>query len=140
MGIEGVQFLEHPADIGIEARGDTRAIAFGRAAAALVSLIVDPSTIRTSVRKSIILHASDADQLLVRWLSEVLYLYDGTGFIAGTFEITICTPTQLEATVGGEAYDCTRHTTRLDVKAITYHQLAVLEDSHGWRVRAFLDI
>jgi SHS2 domain-containing protein len=135
-----VRYLDHPSDIGIEADGATCAQAFCRAAAALISLILDPSTVQSSVSRTITLHATDAEQLLVRWLSEILYLYDGQGFAPGDFQITVCTPTLLEATVAGEAFDAEKHTTRGDVKAITYHQTAVWRDGGTWHVRAYVDL
>jgi SHS2 domain-containing protein len=44
------------------------------------------------------------------------------------------------ATVRGEDLDATRHHTRLDVKAVTYHQLDIQEFAGQSRVRVFLDI
>ena len=140
MTLEGVRFLEHPSDIGIEARGASCAEAFSRVAAALVSLILDPSTVEASDRHTVSLHAPDVEQLLVRWLSEILYLYDGCGYVSKEFRISICTPTCLEASVSGEAFRPEKHTARMDIKAVTYHQLAVWQDAGGWGVRVYLDI
>ena len=140
MALAGVRFLDHPSDIGIEARGTTCEEAFTRAAGALVSLILDPSTVETSERRTITLQAADAEQLLVRWLSEILYLYDGQGFVPKEFLISLCTPARLEATVAGEPLRAGKHRVRLDIKAVTYHQLAVWQDNEGWGVRVYLDI
>jgi SHS2 domain-containing protein len=137
---EGSRFLDHPSDIGIEAHGATCAEAFERAASALISIILDPSTVAASERRTITLHATDFEQMLVRWLNEILYLYDGQGFVAVKFDISQCVPTLLEANVAGEGFDPRKHTPRTDVKAITYHQVAVFEESDGWHVRAFVDI
>jgi SHS2 domain-containing protein len=140
MVLEGIRFLEHPSDVGIEARGSTCAEAFSRAAAALISIILDPSGVGTTERRTVFLEASDAEQLLVRWLSEILYLYDGCGYVAKEFQIDDCTPTHLEAIILGEPLQRPKHTTRMDIKAVTYHQLAVWQDVEGWGVRVYLDI
>jgi SHS2 domain-containing protein len=140
MTIAGVRFLDHPSDIGIEARGATCAEAFTRAAGALVSLILDPSTVDASERRSITLQATDSEQMLVRWLSEILYLYDGQGFVPKEFTVSQCTPARLEATVAGEPLRAGKHHVRMDIKAVTYHQLAVWQDDEGWGVRVYLDI
>jgi len=132
--------LEHPSDIGIEARGNTMAEAFQKAAEGLVSLIVDITTVSASDSREILIRAPESSQLLVRWLSEILYFYDGQGFISGKFEISKISGTALTATVRGEPFISKKHKTRLDVKAVTYHQLLVSEDSNGALVRVYFDI
>jgi SHS2 domain-containing protein len=42
--------------------------------------------------------------------------------------------------VRGEPLDLERHSTRTDVKAVTYHQLSVRETAEGVVVTVFLDI
>jgi SHS2 domain-containing protein len=76
----------------------------------------------------------------MKWLTEVLYLYDGQGFAAGHFVISELSSTRLKATLSGEPFDAIKHAPRLDVKAVTYHQLLVEEAAEGARVRVFLDI
>jgi SHS2 domain-containing protein len=137
---EGVRILEHPADIGIEARGSTSVEAFGRAAAALLSLVVDPSTVASREQRRVSVQAADREQLLFRWLSEVLYLYDGAGFVSKEVQVTAWTPTSLEALLTGEPFRPGKHITRTDIKAVTYHQLSVWQDADGWGVRVYVDI
>ena len=84
--------------------------------------------------------AADIEQLLVKWLAEVLYLYDGQRFVGKEFTIEEMTPHRLKATVRGEQFSVTKHRTKMDVKAITYHQLIVRQDKDGGLVRVFLDI
>jgi SHS2 domain-containing protein len=132
--------LEHPADLGIEATGATLAEAFENAAAALMSIILDTSTVQLRETREITLFASDREQLLVKWLSEVLYLYDGQRFVGKEFKVLPIAETRLQASVRGEAFATEKHSTRLDVKAVTYHQLKIEEDAHGARVVVYLDI
>lgn len=131
--------LDHPSDLGIEATGATLADAFASAAAGMMSVIVDPSTVNAVEQRPVHVSASDIGQLLVRWLSEVLYLYDGGRFIACRFDVRQLTATALDAVIHGEMLDLARHRTRLDVKAVTYHQL-LIEETTGARVRVYLDI
>ncbi len=140
MILDGVRFLDHPSDIGIEARGVSCAEAFSRAAAAFMSLILDPTAVDAAERRTIVLDATDVEQLLVRWLSEILYLYDGCGYVSSEFRISVCTPGHLEATIFGEPIQPEKHKVRMDIKAVTYHQLAVWRDADGWGVRVYLDI
>lgn len=137
---ERFRILDHPADLGIEARGETPGSTFEHAAEGLMSVILDPDSIREIDSRTIGIEAADIEQLAVRWLSEVLYLYDGRGFACKTFTVTDMTPVSLQATVRGEMLDPERHRTRLDVKAITYHQLLFREGRDGFVLRVYIDI
>lgn len=134
------RILEHPADLGIEAHGGTLEEAFVQAAVGLVSIILDPATVEPRQTKEVHLRRADLEQLLVKWLSEILYLYDGQGFVGKEFEIVRLTENELDAKVRGEPLDLQKHRTRLDVKAVTYHQLQIQHTDHGVRVQVYLDI
>ena len=136
----GYVLLDHPADVGIEAFGKDLARAFEQAALALMSIILDPEKIECTQSRAITLEGADPPHLLVKWLTEILYLYDGQSFAAGKFIISELTLTRLGATIVGESFDERKHAPRLDVKAITYHQLLVEEVATGARIRVFLDI
>lgn len=137
---KGFTILDHPADMGIEARGNSLAEAFERAAEALMSIILDLSSADIRESRSIEVAASDYEHLLVKWLTEILYLYDGEEFVGKTFRINELSQTALKATVQGEPLDANKHRTLLDVKAITYHQLSVFEKKEEAVVRVYLDI
>jgi SHS2 domain-containing protein len=134
------KILEHPSDLGIEARGASLAEAFQNAAQGLMSIILDLSSVEPSEERELAINSSDLDQLLVNWLSEILYLYDGQRFICRDFIIQKLTPTGLKAKVRGEIFSENTHRTKLDVKAVTYHQLFVQENKNGGLVRVYLDI
>ena len=136
----GFTILDHPADLGIEAYGQTLAESFEQAALGLISVILDPATVEPFEARAVDLDAVDTEQLLVKWLAEILYLYDGQHFVPVKFSICSISQSHLQASLWGETFSEEKHLTRLDVKAITYHQLLVRQDENGSRVRVFLDI
>ena len=136
----GYRILDHPADLGIEAHGKTLPEAFEQAARGLTSVILDRDSIRRVESRPVRIEAGDRQQLLVRWLSEVLYLYDGLKFAPRDFRIGRISSRLLEAQVRGEPFDRLRHTVRLDVKAITYHQLEIRRRGSGYWLQVYLDI
>jgi SHS2 domain-containing protein len=136
----GFLILDHPADVGIEAYGQTLAESFEQAALGLISVILDPSTVEPFEAREVDLDAVDAEQLLVKWLAEILYLYDGQRFVPVKFSIRNISQSHLQASLWGEEFRVEKHLTRLDVKAITFHQLLVRHDENGGLVRVFLDI
>ena len=46
----------------------------------------------------------------------------------------------LKATVRGEPFDPVRHVLAHEVKAITYHELKVVEHNGGWLAEVIVDI
>jgi len=137
---KGFVILEHPADLGIEARGVSLAGAFEEAARGLMSVVLELGSVDAREEREVSVSSADYEQLLVKWLSEVLYLYDGNRFVCREFHIDRIAPTGLHATVHGEPLDPAKHRTLLDVKAVTYHQLSIQENKDGAVVRVFLDI
>jgi SHS2 domain-containing protein len=136
----GYLLLDHPADLGIEAYGKTLSEAFEQAACGLTSVILDPDSVLPAESMPVRIEAGDQQQLLVRWLTEVLYLYDGLKFAPREFKIGRLSARLLEARVRGEPYNLGRHTARLDVKAITYHQLTIRTRPSACWLQVFLDI
>ncbi|MGD0337812.1 MAG: archease [Bacteroidota bacterium] len=134
------KLLEHPADIGIEATGSTLVEAFASAAEGLISIIVDPETVRTQILQRIEIEADDDEALLVKWLNELVYLFDAEHFVCSKIEIHSLVSHTLKATIHGELFLQDRHTTRMDIKAVTFHQLFIGECNGRWTIRVFVDI
>ena len=137
---KGYTILEHPSDIGIAAKGSSLAAAFQNAALGLMSVILDLTSVEAKEVRELEITAMDSEHLLVKWLSEILYLFDGKQFVCKEFVIKELGQTHLLAIIKGEEFAENKHKTILDVKAITYHQLLVKNDEEGGLVKVFLDI
>lgn len=133
------QVLEHTADIGFEAYGRTREEALANAALALVSLISNPDQIRISDEKRLQVHGEDWEQVLVRYLSEILFVIDAESFLPAEVDVFIPEEYYLTVVLRGEQRT-NDHEIRIDVKAITYHQLLFEKTETGYRIRVFVDI
>jgi SHS2 domain-containing protein len=66
-------------------------------------------------------------------------MIDGESFIPAQAEITLAANYTLKAMISGEPR-ATHHTSRTDVKAVTYHQLTFKETADGFILRVFVDI
>lgn len=135
----GYRYVEHTADVGIEAWGADVAEAFTEAAVALSGLMVDPSAIQERMKRRIEVHADDREDLLVRWLNELIYLFDTERVAFRRFRIERLTATDLAATAWGERVDQGRHEVGTHVKAATFHRLAV-DPGPPATARVFLDV
>ena len=82
------------------------------------------------------LEALDRESLLVEWLNELLYLAEREGLLPLAFEIELLTETTLEGRVGG----IPARETEWDIKAATYHDLALQKEDGGWSMRITFDV
>lgn len=115
---------EHTADVGIRAYGKSLAELFAHAAEGMFSLIADLEKVKPRGEVEIRLSADDLPTLMVRWLTELLYLHETQRLLLRSFDVRI-EGTSLRATARGEAIDKSRHELKLVVKAVTYHRLRV---------------
>jgi len=132
--------LEHTADIGFEAFGATREEVYINAALALFHLLVDRESIALREQALIPVTGGNPTELLVNWLSGLLYLQDAEGWLFGDFQVISLEDRSLVAVARGEKLDSARHQLKLLVKAITYHQLMLEQTAAGWRAQVYVDI
>jgi SHS2 domain-containing protein len=136
------EILEHPADIGLRARGPTLAGLFENAAAGMMEIAASPAGIGEREQKPMVAEAPDREALLVAFLEEILWLVDGQGWLPARVAVPLCgiSETAVAATAFGEPRDTSRHQMRLIIKAVTYHQLAVRQTAQGWEAEVYFDI
>ena len=134
------EILDHPADIGFRVAGRTVAELFENAALALVSIASEIEDVEASCEYPLEVAGTDYESLLVAWLSEVLYWFDGKRITFCRFRVTEISPGRVTAMGWGEPRDPVRHRARLIVKAVTWHQLKVTQAAVGWAAEVYLDI
>jgi SHS2 domain-containing protein len=134
------EILEHPADIGFRALADTPAALFVHAALAMLSIAGDPQSVEPAQGFPIAVNSGDIESLMVDWLNEVLYWYDGKQVAFRDFRVTSMTDNSIEAIGIGEPRDPARHRAQLIVKAVTYHQLKVEHRDGVWIAEVYLDV
>jgi SHS2 domain-containing protein len=134
--------FDHTADLGIEVEADSLDDLFATAAQGLVSLVVaNPETIRESSERTVRLSAQDLTDLLIGWLSEVLFLIETNHEVYARFAVSVeQRPPRLEATVFGEPIDRQRHVLDHEVKAVTHHGAEIRPTEHGYAARVIVDI
>lgn len=134
------EILEHTADVGLLARGASQAELFENAAAGMMEIAIDSASVAEREQKPIAAEAADREALLVNFLQEVLWLVDGERWLPRRVAVVEISDRRVSATAFGEPRDPARHTLRIIIKAVTYHQLSVRETPEGWRAEVFFDI
>ena len=125
--MEAYEIIDHTADVGIKAYGRTLGEAFENAAKGMFDLITDKSEIEPIGQYDIFLEAPDLEQLLVDWLSELLFLNTSQNLVFGFFKILELDEknSKLKGRVFGEKFTTSKHKIGVEIKAVTYHMLEV---------------
>lgn len=135
----GYRILEHTADMGIEAAGETLDELLIQAARGMMEIISGAEALSREER-SVEITAGEGGELLVNWLNEILFLFDPGGFFPAEFVIEEATENRIKARLIGEPFDPERHPIDREIKAATYHQLQFEHGEGEWRARVYLDL
>ncbi len=132
--------FEHTADLGLRIRADDLNSLFAEAGRALFSIIVEnPDDIRTVEEIPFTIKGNEAEELLHDWLTELLFTFHVHRRLLSKFDVHIH-PTELTAIARGEKIDPKRHEINLEIKAITWHGLKVVQSPDGWMAEVIVDI
>jgi SHS2 domain-containing protein len=140
MDARGFEVLEHPADIGFRAFAPTLPELYAQAALAMLSIAGDPSAAEPRNEYPIAVESGDRESLMVDWLNEVLYWFDGRLIAFRDFRVEQWQDNRIEAVGLGEPRHPERHRAHLIVKAVTYHQLKVEQRDRRWIAEVYVDI
>lgn len=133
--------LDHTADLGMEVYGKTLPLLFEKAARALLRIMIGPNTgVGTHRARPVSISAEDPADLMVRWLSEILYLLDGEGLVVTQIAFRQVLPNNIAAEVLTRDFDPACDHIYCEIKAITYHQIAVNRKGNLWEARVFFDL
>ena len=136
--VKRFELIEHTADIGLVAFGETLADAFANAAYGMFSIISDLDTVREIESRRVEITEDDIEALLFEWLNSLIYYFDVDGLLLRNFDIIEFGGSRLVAECHGEKYDPSRHDLKTGIKSATYHMLDV--DKEKKQVRVIFDI
>jgi len=134
------KLFDHTADLGVEVYGKTANELFANAAFAVFDILTDLSQVMPTLERNIAVNGNGWEDLLVNYLREILYLYNGEGLLLKKFTILAIDQKHLEGKVAGEPFDPARHSINTEIKAVTYHQTAVKKTAKEWRGRVIFDV
>jgi len=125
---ERFRFLDHTSDAKFQAYGRTLEEAFANAALATVSLMWDPAAVEKMLDHPVAVQGRDLEQLLVRFLGEVIYLFETRSlFVAAVDDLKIEKATEgfrLRAVFRGDDRPA-RYAIFGHVKAVTYNEMRI---------------
>ena len=129
-------------DAVIEARGRTMEEAFEYAAKGLCDTMVKLAAVEPKKEVVIIAEGHDYHSLLFDWLDKVMLLMVADKFALSEFKVKIAKNGgySIAATARGEPLDLDKHGYKVEIKAVTYHEMEVTEDASGAKVKFLLDL
>jgi len=134
------EIMEHTADVGIVAHGDSLAELFANAATGMFAIMAELEDVRQTEERRIEVEARDHEGLMVRWLTELLYYLDAEELLFSRFVVEEVSETRLRARAFGERIDAERQRLHFGVKAVTRHMLEVAQEEDGYRAQVLFDI
>jgi SHS2 domain-containing protein len=132
--------IEHTADVGIVVRADSAIALFEKAALALYAIMVEVANVEPRAVRVVAARGENWTELLHAWLSEILFLFSTEAFVAGEVVIEELQADRIRGSLRGERFAPKRHEFRGEVKAVTFHGLAVRTDQDGWSAHVILDV
>ena len=135
------EILEHTADVGIRAEAVDLSGVFEQATLGLLDIVGTwaPGG-EPAERVDLAIDADDLGALLVDWLGEVLWLGDSRDAVVTSIAIHGVTERRATGVLGIAPRDEAAYEGGTQVKAITYHRLAVERTGDGWSATVYVDV
>ncbi len=131
----GFQEIEHTADWELHVWAPDLKGLLEQAARGMYQLSGMRLADEPRLHRSLDIQAADAESLLVRFLSELLYFGDQEGLGFDSFDLSL-ENLHLKADLGGA-----RHiSSDKEIKAVTYHRLKVRQTGQGLEVNIVFDV
>lgn len=131
------------ADIGLEVSGSSLGELFRAAAEGMMAIIMGKSAGGASqMVHEMEIQAEDREQLMVDWLSEILYQFDAKGWVPIDFDLSLSLerPFRLKAAVPCRKFDPEIDQAEHEIKAVTYHRLEIKIANGTYRCHLVFDL
>lgn len=140
----GYRYLDHMTDALIEAYGSTLEEAFENAARGLNDTMIDLKDVRPNIEVKIEAQGYDLYELFFDWLDKVMLLLVADSIVMSEFNVKIKKKDEdgysLEAVANGEKLDLLKHNYKVEIKAVTYHEMLIKQRNNTYIVQFLLDL
>ncbi len=130
--------LDHTADIMLRVRSPSTDSLFAETALAMMNIVYGVSR-PGEVERTIELGAENTENLLLDFLSEVLFLSEVEFIVFSLITVNI-TGNSLKALLTGEPFDPERHRGGTEIKGISYSGLRIVKEDEGYVLDILFDV
>jgi SHS2 domain-containing protein len=136
--------IEHTADVGICANGNTIQELMANLAFGMLHIITGDIEIEATRKHSLFVESPSLVEMIVDWLSEINYLITVNHFLVTGIEIINLNQNPEHYSIRAELYGKDGAKTELwfkkEIKAVTYHQLVCEKRDEGYIGKVIFDI
>ncbi len=140
----GFELLEHGADYGVRGTGNTFEQAFEECAKAMFSILKDLKNIRAKETVEVEVQAVSKEELLVKWLNELLYKSHVDSFLFKEFKIGLLEQQGKQWVLKGKAFgekvDFSKELIAIEVKGATFTGLKVGKEGEKFIAQWVVDV
>jgi SHS2 domain-containing protein len=132
--------IDHTADLGLDVHAPSLPQLLELSACAMFDQIVNRATLGRTRQALVTIQGHDWPDLMINWLRELLYLWNGHGFLLKSAAILTLSPFTLKARLHLVLFDSQEHSIHREIKAVTYHQANIVRTPENWSARFFFDV
>ena len=130
----------HQNELAVRIVGNSQADLFANSGFALFDVISDIDKIEAAERLSLEVEGSDRDDLMVNWIRELLYLYQGSGYLLKEFKINKVKDTSVKGEVAGEKIDPDRHEIKQEIATVAEHKSRMQKTGEQWVAQVIFEL
>jgi SHS2 domain-containing protein len=130
----------HQSELAVKVFGSSQVELFQNSGWALFDVTTDIDTIDCKDSVPLEVEGTDRDDLLVNWVRELLYLYQGSGYLLREFRINELGDKLVKAEACGEKVDPDRHEIKKEVVAIAYDKSRMAKTGDQWTAQLIFEI
>jgi len=144
--MKNYEIINHTADIGIKVYGKDLNALFFNAAHAMFEIMLEVikkiPMFQKEERKRFLLNkqGNNLEEILVFWLSELLYLFFAEGLIMDKADIQKLDSSCIQAEVTGRVFSPDFYRIKTEIKAVTYHELEIKNTERGYEAQVIFDV
>jgi protein archease len=135
------RLTKHQSELAVRVAGDSQADLFVNSAWALFDVMMaDVDKVESRGRILLEVEGTDRDDLMVNWVRELLYLYQGSGYLLREFLIREVKDTIVKAEVAGEKLDPDRHEIKQEIAAVAFHKSRMEKTGNQWTAHLIFEV
>jgi SHS2 domain-containing protein len=132
--------LKRTSDLSIRVQGKSQAELLTNSASALFDLMTDLEKVQVRENLPLEVEGVDRDDLIVNWIRELLYLFQGSGYLLREFKIQEARDDYVRAEVSGEKYHPDSHEIRREIRSLIYQQCRMEKTGDQWLARLSFEV
>jgi SHS2 domain-containing protein len=135
------RITKHQSELAVKVLGASQADLFANSAYTLFDVMVaDLDKVDCKEHIPLEVEGTDRDDLMVNWMRELLYLYQGSGYLLKDFQIREVKDTIVKAEVAGEKIDPDRHEIKQEIAAIAFHKSRMDKTGNQWTAQVIFEV